>query len=311
MLGQLAHKVWRKARRLLEPRPDTLFPLRAPLQLPAGVAEADFHAFVASVRPAGAPEAEMVCYAAHDCRRFLHTLGLVRDLDGPALELGANPYFTTMLLRRFSRLELTLANYCGDQPGTAGLQQVFFRAPGAEHAEAVELPFHHFNAEKERFPFADADFAVVLFCEILEHLQQDPLAALREIRRVLRPDGVLILTTPNVRRLENLARMLAGENIYDPYSGYGPYGRHNREYTWRELELLLEHAGFGIETIFSADVHANQAGRFFPLSRLSRLVPCRARDLGQYLFVRARKRGAARPGVPAWLYRSVSEPAAV
>ncbi len=32
-----------------------------------------------------------------------------------------------------------------------------------------------------------------------------------------------------VSRLENVCRMIAGVNIYDPYSGYRPYGRHNRE----------------------------------------------------------------------------------
>ena len=85
---------------------------------------------------------------------------------------------------------------------------------------------------------ATASFDFVLFCEIIEHLLMNPLHALREIHRVLEPGGLLVLTTPNVARLGNVLRWSRGDNIYDPYSGFGPYGRHNREYTLHELDRL-------------------------------------------------------------------------
>jgi SAM-dependent methyltransferase len=240
----------------------------------------------------------MVRYAEEDFERFVHTLKLAGGLTGACLELGANPYFTTMLLRRFSPLRLTLANYFGPQVTTPTLdQQVQFDGDTATFAT------HHFNIEREPFPFGEAAFDVVLCCEILEHLQHDPLAALCEIHRVLRPGGALVVTTPNVARLENVARLVAGENLYDPYSGYGPYGRHNREYTAGELRRLLEHAGFAVEVAFTADVHSNRAGWFAPLAAC-RVLLNRADDLGQYLFVRARKQHAPRKKKPAWLYRS-------
>ncbi len=44
-------------------------------------------------------------------------------------------------------------------------------------------------------PFADREFDLVLATDIIEHVDDD-LAALREIRRVLRPGGHLLLTVP-------------------------------------------------------------------------------------------------------------------
>ena len=126
-------------------------------------------------------------------------------------------------------MQLTLANYFGPHPERVGVQEVHYRDIDTAEPAAARFSFHHFNAEAEPFPFGAATYDVVFFCEILEHLQHDPLAVLAEIKRVLTPNGVLILTTPNVARLENRVRLLAGVNIYDPYSGYGPYGRHNRE----------------------------------------------------------------------------------
>jgi SAM-dependent methyltransferase len=47
----------------------------------------------------------------------------------------------------------------------------------------------------EALPFADATFGTVVCTEVLEHVP-DPTSALAEIRRVLRPDGVLIGSVP-------------------------------------------------------------------------------------------------------------------
>ncbi len=53
------------------------------------------------------------------------------------------------------------------------------------------------NIENDRFPFSDNVFDLVIFAEIIEHLLNDPCRVMREIKRVLKPNGTLILTTPN------------------------------------------------------------------------------------------------------------------
>ena len=52
-------------------------------------------------------------YVEDSFERFLFTWDLAKDLQGSCLELGANPYFTTLLLKEFSSLDVHLANYFG------------------------------------------------------------------------------------------------------------------------------------------------------------------------------------------------------
>jgi len=52
------------------------------------------------------------------------------------------------------------------------------------------------QGDAQRLPFADASFDVVISCETIEHVP-DAQGAVSEMYRVARPDGRLLLTTPN------------------------------------------------------------------------------------------------------------------
>jgi 2-polyprenyl-3-methyl-5-hydroxy-6-metoxy-1,4-benzoquinol methylase len=135
----------------------------------------------------------------------------------------------------------------------------------------------------------------------------NPLHCLREINRCLKPNGILITTTPNVARLGNVFAIIDGASIYDPYSGFGPYGRHNREYSLTELNKLLEFAGFKSTKSFTANSHADDLSLRSGYDKICQLVTHRPNDLGQYLFTKATKVGEPKRGLPAFLYRSWPE----
>lgn len=103
------------------------------------------------------------------------------------------------------------------------------------------------NIEIDKFPFPDNYFDLILCTEVLEHLLRTPAIPLREIKRVLKPDGLAIITTPNVLRSVNRLSPLLGKSIYPPNKAFYDeevgddnfYFRHNKEYTMEEMEELI------------------------------------------------------------------------
>ena len=91
----------------------SIFNLSPPLPLPEGISEQDLFEFVTSIRVKDSSEAEMKAYGTNDFKRFVYTWGLAKEINGKCLELGGNPYFTTMLLKKFTNLNVSLANYFG------------------------------------------------------------------------------------------------------------------------------------------------------------------------------------------------------
>jgi len=58
------------------------------------------------------------------------------------------------------------------------------------------------QARLPKLPFADSEFDLVVFSEVLDHLEtQEQLAAIMEIWRVTRKDGYVVLSTPNPRSI--------------------------------------------------------------------------------------------------------------
>lgn len=116
-------------------------------------------------------------------------------------------------------------------------------------------------------PFKDRTFDIVVSTELIEHLHpEDAKIMLREINRILKDGGILVLTTPRKRSLSLL--LVPIFTLIDLiYSLYNPklrkiwskkqksrkelidrYGikEHIKEYTKKELISILENTGFKV-----------------------------------------------------------------
>jgi 2-polyprenyl-3-methyl-5-hydroxy-6-metoxy-1,4-benzoquinol methylase len=97
-------------------------------------------------------------------------------------------------------------------------------------------------------PLEVAGFDAVWLGEVLEHVR-DTQALLSEVRRVLRPSGLLVLSTPDHRRRAMIGWALRTRS-FDAH--FDPRGDHLRFYTRRTLAALLEDMRLSVQEIRSA-----------------------------------------------------------
>jgi SAM-dependent methyltransferase len=207
---------------------------------------------------------------------------------GKALELGSPPFHITLMLQRFRNYDLSLTGFAAD--GRPEIEQTL---ESPEYGETYDFRCSCFDAEKDRFPYVDNTFDLVTWCEVIEHLTENPVHTLSEIYRVLKPGGALVLSTPNASRADSIANFLAGRNIYDPYHLGAPLkgSRHSREYTFDELEDLLEGCGYAIDRMADIDIYAPEGRnrRAFRWLMNNAVAKVTKGHYKYHLFVRARK----------------------
>jgi SAM-dependent methyltransferase len=150
----------------------------------------------------------------------------------------------------------------GEGYGAAQLAQVARNVVGVEYAEytvrRARMNFRRPNlaflrADARALPLADACFDAVVSFETIEHFdRQDDFLA--EVRRVLRPGGRFIVSTPD-------------RDIYSP-PGTPPNPYHVREYTRRDFEAALRrcfpHVAMLMQRAFAGSALLGDAGASAP-----------------------------------------------
>jgi methionine biosynthesis protein MetW len=156
---------------------------------------------------------------------------------------------------------------CGDGSYTLMLKETLKaeEAVGIEvSAEAIGvlkdkgIKAYQWDIDEEKFPFESDSFDLVYCGEIIEHLF-NPDHLLDEVRRVLKPGGKIIITTPNLAGWPNRLSLLLG---YQPFAtsvspehegagklmlkgNEGQWG-HIRVFTLRALKELIKIHSFRI-----------------------------------------------------------------
>ena len=186
--------------------------------------------------------------------RYQETL----DLLGPGnnrrlLDVGAFPGHLSVATHHLGYQVYTLTGKAESSTCLHLIEERFL-----EHQISLALA----DVESDLFPYDDEFFDVVLASEIIEHLHFNPYRLLREAFRVLKPGGYILLSTPNLSRLDNLLRLWHERSIHSEIKGrfYESFSsilsaRHIREYTALELSYLLEGQNKEMYRFEEATVH--------------------------------------------------------
>lgn len=142
---------------------------------------------------------------------------------------------------------------CSRGQFVATAAQAGFAAEGVEPAPQIAqaaretgLTIHTGLLEEQHF--AEASFDALTLFEVIEHLAA-PLSLLAECRRVLRPGGVLMLSTGNAASW-TVAAMGAGWDYFDMARD----GGHVSFFNPHSIALLATRAGFSVDHIVTARV---------------------------------------------------------
>lgn len=248
------------------------------------------------------PDTGAAAYLAEHVQRLVRTLAML-PLGGPetrALELGSYLQMAAVMERVLGYGSVRPAYY-GDSIGT-DTKTLFIKEQSAFRSE-IDV----FDAEADPYPYRDESFDVVLCCELIEHLLHDPMHMLIECSRVLKNDGLLVLTTPNTVSLSSVAASLIGRHNPQVFSRYPAQGNpdipHVREYTPFEVAQVVQSAGFEIETLITERMpKCNHATWVIELLKKNGFETVLR---GEQIYCLCRKRaGRALERFPAFLYSS-------
>jgi SAM-dependent methyltransferase len=190
---------------------------------------------------------------------------------------------------------------CGDGAATYVLKRldprntvigIDWSAAALAQARARGLLVVQGGIDGSGLPLPEGSADVVIMSELIEHLV-DTDGAVDEAHRVLRPGGVLLLSTPNLAAWFNRGLVGLGiQPVFSEVSLHGIYGRpghevagHLRLFTRRALVEFLTARGFDCERVEGAPYHDVPR----PLRPLDRTL-CHWPSMASILLAQGRRR---------------------
>lgn len=144
-----------------------------------------------------------------------------------------------------------------------------------------KMPLKVFKASAEKLPFTARSYSNIIMFSVLEHIQR-PAPSLKEVRRILKKNGVLIVVVPNpgtyglvydkiIPRVSKKLELLNTIRLNNDYRKFSlPLNRsllHNDFHTFRynsfSLQKTIENAGFSIVSIQNSGFISHFIASFF------------------------------------------------
>jgi SAM-dependent methyltransferase len=186
---------------------------------------------------------------SHVCktRCFMVYREIVRRLPeySKVLDLG---FFPGTLIRELKHL-LKDKILCYGAGKNIDKQFASFMQPYIGDSVDVELdPFYSKTEDEIKIPFEDETFNAIILTEVIEHLIS-PLETIAEGARILKKEGLFIITTQNVSHIGAVLKIISGKSNYERldrspmYLQNDPWRGHIRYYDKNELKTLFQRKG--------------------------------------------------------------------
>ena len=125
----------------------------------------------------------------------------------------------------------------------AGLE---FNAEAAREAKKNLDDVIEGDIEKIDLPYSDNTFDCIFFADVLEHLV-DPLSALLKVKRLLKKEGTIVASIPNVQFHGVIHKLIEGNWTYEKEGILDE--THLRFFTYKEIIKLFSQAGYSIQKV--------------------------------------------------------------
>lgn len=175
-------------------------------------------------------------------KRYGRTLSVLLDekpLKGKLLEVGTSKVYPLVLQELVPGLQVHVTDYDLSKPPKGSLTI-------SEGDRSRKVPVYRVDIETTPLPVEDETFDYIICGEVIEHLERDPMFMMSELNRVMKPNGLLVLTTPNIASSHGVSRILQGADpyFYMQYRKAGTLDRHNYEYSPRSIAQVMKASGF-------------------------------------------------------------------
>ena len=166
---------------------------------------------------------------------ILERLKLLGASGGTLLDVGA-----------FSGMFMQNAKRCGfNVSGVEPIREAYLHLSDTLGLAVVHGDLHS-------APFPAENFTAVSLLDVIEHVF-DPVSELREVSRILKPGGIVVMTTPNaeglMQRIVGMKRKLFGQ----PWCPIDDIPWHLWGFSPRTFRLCMEKAGFHVEAVDSLE----------------------------------------------------------
>ncbi len=185
-----------------------------------------------------------------------HRYEYIRTTQDVALHLASRPGARILEIGAFfGAVSLALAKL-GFEVTASDIPEYMTMAEQKTRFGSHDVNMASVRLEDFLLPFGDGSFDAVVMCEVLEHLNFNPLPLLKEINRVIECGGLFYLSLPNQASIYNRMSLLRGRSVqvqvHSFFAQLNPAdpeiaNAHWREYTADDIQSLLKPLGFRIE----------------------------------------------------------------